>query len=263
MRVDLHMHTGYSEDAAPHSVWEKVQASLEQGLSIIAITDHLDFWHHLPPMDTDMEGCIRDMRQAKLAFADQIELLCGVELGQIHADPRAQAFLDTHALDVVIGSLHGMPNDVDIYFHDFRHMDCDAFLCDYCDELLKMTQHGGFDVLAHVDYPLRVMQHGSYFPSFDHCMDRMEKVLRETIRRGYALELNASGIAGWQKKVGPPQALLYEYKRLGGERISIGSDSHTIETVGRGIDACIAHAKDAGFHRVTVFRNRQAEWVDI
>lgn len=47
-------------------------------------------------------------------------------------------------------------------------------------------------------------------------MDRIQQVLRSCIDHGYALELNAAGIAGWQKKVGPPQDILYEYKRMGG-----------------------------------------------
>ena len=59
-----------------------------------------------------------------------------------------------------------------------------------------------------------------------------EQVLGACIDHGYALELNAAGLAGWQKKVGPPQNILYEYRRMGGERISIGSDSHTLDTVG-------------------------------
>ena len=120
-----------------------------------------------------------------------------------------------------------------------------------------MEAHGGFDVLAHIDYPLRVMKHGDYVPSFDHYMDRVEQVLRVCIDRGYAFELNAAGLGGWQKRVGPPQNILYEYKRMGGERISIGSDSHSLANVGRGIDDCAKNAIDAGFQTVTVFRGRQ------
>lgn len=264
MLVDLHMHTGYSDDAeTPQSVDAKVNACIRRGIDIMAITDHLEFGWRIPPMDTDMEGCLRDMRAAKAAYADRIEVLAGVEIGQVHADPRADEFLAAHTFDMVIGSVHMMPNDVDIYFHDFEHLDCDRFLRDYFDQMLQMERHGGFDVLAHIDYPLRVMRHGDYVPSFDQYMDRVETVLRECISRGYAFELNAAGLSGWQKKVGPPENILYEYKRLGGERISIGSDSHALSNVGRGLDECVALAKRAGFDMVTVFRNRRAEQVEI
>ena len=44
MRVDLHMHTGYSEDAQyPQTIEDKINACEQAGLDIIGITDHLDF----------------------------------------------------------------------------------------------------------------------------------------------------------------------------------------------------------------------------
>ena len=259
MRVDLHMHTDYSVDAAsPQPVADKVRACMDAGLDIIGITDHLDYFRtHGPSENRDVEACLRDIRAAGRAFTDEIEVLTGIEIGELHVDPAADEFLRTHELDMVIGSLHVMPNDLDIYFHDFASLDCDAFLQEYFDQVLEMEAHGGFDVLAHIDYPLRVMKHGDYVPSFDQYMDRVEQVLRACIDHGYALELNAAGLGGWMKKVGPPQNILYEYRRMGGERISIGSDSHTLDTVGRGFDDCVANARAAGFTSVTVFRGRQ------
>ena len=259
MRVDLHMHTDYSVDAAsPQPVADKVRACVDAGLDIIGITDHWDYFRtHGPSENRDVEACLRDIRAAGRAFADEIEVLTGIEIGEPHVDLAADEFLRTHELDMVIGSLHVMPNDLDIYFHDFASLDCDAFLQEYFDQVLEMEAHGGFDVLAHIDYPLRVMKHGDYVPSFDQYMDRVEQVLRACIDHGYALELNAAGLGGWMKKVGPPQNILYEYRRMGGERISIGSDSHTLDTVGRGFDDCVANARAAGFTSVTVFRGRQ------
>ena len=238
MRVDLHMHTGYSADAQyPQSIDDKIHACEQAGLDIIGITDHLDFLRSGGTRDNrDPEACAREVwEKRRPAGNGGIEVLAGMEIGQLHA----------------------MPNDLDIYFHDFPNMDCDKFLHEYFDQLLLLEEHGGFDVLAHIDYPLRVMKHGDYIPSFDNYMDRVQQVLRLCIDHGYALELNAAGIAGWQKKVGPPQNILYEYKRMGGERISIGSDSHTLDTVARGVDNCVKNALDAGFTHVTVFRERK------
>ncbi len=259
MRVDLHTHTEYSVDADPHQTpAQKAQAALDAGIGILGITDHLDYFRtHGPGENRDPSGGVRAAQAAKRAFEGQIEVLTGIEIGQIHVDPAADEFVRAHELDMVIGSLHVMPNDIDVYFQHFSELDCDAFLHEYFDEVLAMEAHGGFDVLAHIDYPLRVMKHGDYVPSFDHYMDRVEQVLRACIDRGYAFELNAAGLGGWQKCVGPPQNILYEYKRMGGERISIGSDSHSLANVGRGIDDCAKNAIDAGFTTVTVFRSRQ------
>ena len=108
MRVDLHMHTEYSVDAAQaQTPLQKAQACLDAGLEIIGITDHLDYYHRRGPSENrDVEACLRDIRAAKQAFAGRLEVLVGIEIGQIHADPSADAFLRSHALDMVIGSLH-------------------------------------------------------------------------------------------------------------------------------------------------------------
>ena len=266
MRVDLHMHTGYSADADfPQTIDDKIAACERAGLDIIGLTDHLDFFRRRPPEENrDAESCVREAwEKRRPAGNGGIEVLAGIEIGQIHVDPAADDFVRTHPLDMVIGSMHAMPDDLDIYFHEYEKLDCDAFLHEYFDEVLKMEEHGGFDVLAHIDYPLRVMKHGDYIPSFDNYMDRVQQVLRSCIDHGYALELNAAGIAGWQKKVGPPQNILYEYKRMGGERISIGSDAHTLAAVGRGFDDSVRNAQDAGFTYVTVFRERKPHFVPL
>ena len=45
MRVDLHMHTGYSADADfPQTIDDKIAACERAGLDIIGLTDHLDFF---------------------------------------------------------------------------------------------------------------------------------------------------------------------------------------------------------------------------
>ena len=118
MRVDLHMHTEYSVDAAQaQTPLQKAQACLDAGLEIIGITDHLEYYHRRGPSENrDVEACLRDIRAAKQTFAGKLEVLVGIEVGQIYADPSADAFLRSHALDMVIGSLHVMPNDLDIYF---------------------------------------------------------------------------------------------------------------------------------------------------
>lgn len=179
MRVDLHMHTGYSADADfPQTIDDKIAACERAGLDIIGLTDHLDFFRRRPPEENrDAESCVREAwEKRRPAGNGGIEVLAGIEIGQIHVDPAADDFVRTHPLDMVIGSMHAMPDDLDIYFHEYEKLDCDAFLHEYFDEVLKMEEHGGFDVLAHIDYPLRVMKYDGYTPSFDHFMDRVEQV---------------------------------------------------------------------------------------
>lgn len=259
MLADLHMHTEYSEDAKPDAAVESIcRAAVERGLDIIALTDHKDFYYHKPAQYLDIEAQQRDIARCKAQFDGQLEILYGVELGEIHTGAQTADFLAAYRFDEVIGSLHTMPpEDIDIYFLPFAQMDCDAFLHNYFDEMMKMVRHGGFDVLAHLDYPLRVMKMEGYEPSFVGYEARIEPVLREIIDREIALEINAAGLFGWMKQIGPPRFVLDMYRNLGGTMLSIGSDSHCAPDAGRGIAQCFAYARAAGFTELTVFRNRK------
>lgn len=264
MLVDLHMHSRFSFDAQPDSVPEIAAASIKRGLSVISITDHKDFFHGgQAPMELDVPGVLAEIEQAQRQYAGQIEILKGIEVGEIHADPAARELVSAYPFDEVIGSLHAMPNNIDFYDMDYDHLDQEQLLRDYLVEAKRMIEYGGFDVFAHIDYPLRVMKREDNHPSFANFMEWVTPVLQTVIDREISLEINAAGLFGWAKKVGPEDFVLEEYRRLGGTMISIGSDSHAAASVGRGIEACIAHAKAHGFHEVMVYRQRKREAVSI
>lgn len=263
--LDLHMHSEYSEDAKPDASVEAIcRASIARGLSVVALTDHKDFWFTKPPMYLDIEAQRRDIMRCQHMFEGQLTLLSGVELGQIHAGPAAAAYAKAYAFDEVIGSLHvRRKNDIDIYFQDWKHIDAHAFLEEYFSDLLCMVRQGGFDILAHVDYPLRVMKLPDNQPTFDGWEDRIAPVLRAIIDQEIALEINAAGLFGWQKQVGPPRFVLDMYRHLGGTMITVGSDSHCAPDAGRGIAECLAYAKQAGFREITVFQQRKPQAISL
>ncbi|MGE4272750.1 MAG: hypothetical protein AB7E31_07775 [Desulfitobacterium sp.] len=53
------------------------------------------------------------------------------------------------------------------------------------------------------------------------------------------------------------------YKQLGGEIITVGSDAHWAEDVGKGIQDGLEMIKNAGFNYVTVYSNRQPRMIKI
>ena len=137
MRVDLHMHTGIfgrcPVSAAPSTI-KFTPVWTQAGLDIIGITECPGFSATAAARrdNDDPEACAREVwEKRRPAGNGGIEVLAGMEIGQLHATPDADDFVRTHPFDMVIGSLHAMPNDLDIYFHDFPNMDCDKFLTSY------------------------------------------------------------------------------------------------------------------------------------
>ena len=60
-------------------------------------------------------------------------------------------------LDFVIGSIHNMEKDLDVYYYDFTKIDVAKMYDHYVDWLLKLSEMGDFDVMGHLTYPLRYM----------------------------------------------------------------------------------------------------------
>lgn len=260
--IDLHTHSKYSFDteAEPAEITDMAQVAIRAGVDVLAVTDHYDLFREAPSIFCDVAAIQADIAAARPQFDGQVELLRGIELGQPQRNPSlAEEVLSNFSFDVVIGSLHVIPNDVDLYDHDYDHIDCDALLRDYFAEMVRMEQHGGFDILAHLDYPLRVMKRPHTNPSFDNFMEHILPVLREAVNRGYAIECNAATLFSWMQRPGPDRWILEEYRRLGGERISLGSDAHRARDIGRGFDVYVDYIRSLGFDHLTVFRNRQAQ----
>lgn len=258
MVVDLHTHTQYSYDAEPGTVEDNVCAAMERGISVLGITEHVDFFRKAEHIIADVDAERRDILRCREQYGEQISILAGVEIGQPHANPEAaRKFLSEHDFDYVIGSLHAMPNDLDLYFHEYEKLDIDAVLREYFDEVEAMLAFGGFQILGHIDYPLRVMKLPDNHPTFAGCMDRVEPILQTLIERGIALESNAKSLLGWQKQVGPEDFVLQRYREMGGELITVGSDSHSPATMGNGVEQALQRLKAMGFRNVYTFAQKQ------
>ena len=70
---------------------------------------------------------------------------------------------------------------------------------------------------------------------------------------GVALEVSTAGLHKPVGELYPDGALL-----RGAARITLASDAHVAEDVGRDLDAAVEHARAAGFETVTVFEGRSS-----
>ena len=61
----------------------------------------------------------------------------------------------------------------------------------------------------------------------------------------------------------PDEPIIRRYRELGGKYITIGSDSHTANEVGAGIEEAMKLIKNCGFDKLTFFVSREIIQIDI
>lgn len=264
---DLHTHTSFSFDGE-YGAEEMVFRAYELGIKHYAITDHVEInEYHLPEFRYP-----EILKEAKAVipglveeYKGRIDLIRGVELGQpVHDTTLAERILSEGQYDYIIGSCHMIRGYQDFYFLDYDENDPVKLLDSYFDELIEMAEWGKFDTLAHITYPLRYIV-GDKGKRID--MTRYEKQLERLystiIGKGIALEINTSGLRQNIGETLPGEELLRKYYNMGGRLITMGSDAHKPEDIGKGIAEGIALAKKIGFYAVSVYKNRKPIMIEI
>jgi histidinol-phosphatase (PHP family) len=263
--ADIHVHSDNSPDGES-SVMELCENAIAKGISFIAVTDHCEAnAFYKDSYDVGVRQSFFEVRQAISVFKEQIRVLMGIELGQALENLEvAELVKSSISYDVILGSLHSLPGRDDFAFLKYDEIDVSVLFADYLEELYKLVCWGGFDVLAHLTYPLRYIngEHGLNLELADFSVG-IEKVMRELIKRGIALEINTSGLRQQYGKTMPDLYCLKLYKSLGGELITLGSDAHRADDIGAGLMQGIALAKEAGFNRYCILVRRKPEFISI
>ncbi|MBO4366402.1 MAG: hypothetical protein J5843_01960 [Clostridia bacterium] len=267
-RMDLHTHCVFSfdadRDATPANLCE---AAVRNGIGILAVTDHYDigYPYKFDPLEREGPFC-----QAKERYEGRVQLLRGIELGEMLDDPEeADRIRSAVPYDVVLGSLHGIRPFGDFCYLDYENR-TDAELLGqwdrYREELTRLADEGDFDVLTHIRYPERYfIRHGrGHLLNINETGEAFfEPVFRALIRRDAALEINTSIVRKSGLPPDPGVKLLRAYRALGGRRITVGSDAHRLKDVGADIREALCIASEAGFEEVTVYEGRKPIQISI
>ena len=126
----------------------------------------------------------------------------------------------------------------------------------YFDELLETASFDSFCTLAHLTYPLRYIKRDTgVIPSLSPYRDKIDLIYETLIKKDKALEINVSGLFKGLGETLPAFDEIKRYHDLGGKYITLGSDAHNINDVGRDIEKGIELAFKAGFKSYYIYEN--------
>ncbi len=186
----------------------------------------------------------------------------GIELGQPNQDPQAaQEALQGRDYDFVIGSIHNIRGYEDFFFRDYSQVApdfIDQLLTTYWEEELEVIAWGGVRHPGPPDLPPAVYPGGAWHPAdLAKHQEAIDQIFRALIDAGKALEVNTSG---YRQKIGrplPDLPLVRRYRELGGELVTLGSDAHSTQDLGKGIEEGMEMLQEAGFRDVALYEQRK------
>jgi len=259
--MDYHHHTNHSFDSTARMV-DVCKKAIENGIQEICFTEHFSVNPLAPTYGHIVfEDYLNEIQSCQEQFHSQLIIKAGIELCEPHLlKEQYDETLQHLNLDFILGSVHNLNNQklrlalVDHRLEAYTH---------YFNELYRMVCTADIDVIAHFDLMKRYAykEHGLY--EFLAHQEIIEAILKKAIDRNIGIEINTSGLRTSLKQTMPSIEIIQLYKDLGGEILTIGSDSHSAETVGASFSDALSLAKDCGFNYIYKFDKRKPIQVKI
>ncbi|MEM1486113.1 histidinol-phosphatase HisJ family protein [Oscillospiraceae bacterium PP1C4] len=258
---DSHTHSDNSADAH-HSVTFMCEKAVEENVSGICVTDHCELREYREgKYEQRVAQSVFEVGKAKRIFKGHLAVMSGIELSDVLYDEAlTDQVISKYNFDMVMVSQHSTLQGNDIYYSNFKEWsqaEISGYLNDYFGYLLRIAKWNRFDTMAHLTYPLRYITGIHKIPiDLRDYNDVIEEILKTVAQNGKAIEINTSGL--WQAlgDTMPPYNYVKRYRELGGEYITLGSDSHSADTIGRGIDSAMQMLIDAQFKYFTFYKER-------
>lgn len=268
--ADYHLHSSYSGDSDT-LIEDMVQQGIAQGLTTMCFTDHNDFGY--PDSDegpgTDYvlntDAYLYDLLRCREKYAGQIRILFGVELGlQTEFFRQNAVFAKSHDFDFIIASSH-LCHGQDPYYPSFfeGRTDEEAYREYFTSILENIRKFKNFDVYGHLDYVVRYGTSMDREYSYGKYKDIFDPILDLLIENGKGLEVNTGGIKKGMRDLHPCMDILRRYREMGGEIITVGSDSHNTQHIAEYFGRACDVLKECGFRYYTQFEKRNPEFVRL
>ena len=263
---DNHNHSQFSFDGKRASIEEGAMLAWASGLGGLAFTDHCDFY--VPPMKAayekltseifDVESQQEEISRVQNLINDRsaasgrpgIKILKGIEIGMHrdhHEDIRNK--LSGAEFDQVIASVHYLDGTDPFYGGYYEDKDWKTAYGLYLETILQeMTWLKDFDIMGHYDYVVRYAPYPETSIRYRDFSDVLDEMFKYIISEGKALEINTKSYQAHKgRQVVLDTEVLKRYRDMGGEIISLGSDSHSPDRIGAAFAEHAALLKSMGF----------------
>lgn len=265
---DNHNHSEFSFDGKKTSVESSAMSAKDKGLGGICFSDHCDFY--VPPMKASFEDLVPEYFNVteQQAEIDRVQELCGndfkilkgIEIGMYEeCHEQIRATLNDNDFDQIVASVHYIDQTDPYYGGFYDGKDWKQAYGRYLETIYReMTWLQDFDIMAHYDYVARYAPYTQASILHRDFSDILDEMFRYLISEGKALEINTKSYQNYNGRTPRLDTeLLLRYKDMGGEIISLGSDSHDPIRTGDKFGHYAALLKSLGFRWTAHYEKRK------
>lgn len=227
---DTHLHCNFSTDSNM-KIEEAVEFSKENKMGLI-VTEHMDLKYPVPnKFIFDIPSYFKEYEK----FRSE-NFLLGVEIGmRMNCIDENRNVAYGHAFDYIIGSVH-LVNDKDIYYDEYYNnkTKIQAYR-EYLFYILQcLKQHTFIDSLGHIDYICRYAKYENKELYYEEYKEVIDEILSILISNNIAIEINTRRFEN-RESINSLIPIYKRYKELGGQFVTIGSDAHFVNKLGKNI----------------------------
>ncbi|MDO8611179.1 MAG: histidinol-phosphatase HisJ [bacterium] len=277
---DWHTQTIAHGDNQPLLVDQTIKAAIAQRFKQFCITDH----YPLPPNfidPTKAQDCsmvsdmyfgiyLQTIKNSQRTYSEKIDVRRGAEFDWLPDYQQwTQEQINIQQFDFCIGSIHFLKDPKRKYWildyteDEFLKV-VEAFggiknlVTAYYQEVRNMVQSGLFNSIGHID--LIKKYSAADKPLFSEQDEWYKNEVNRTLdliaQSKMSMEINTSGLQKKCKSTYPSQWILdlANKKQIG---LTIGSDAHKPEEIGRDLDKALNMSLLAGYNSINVYQKRQ------
>lgn len=255
---DQHIHTSYSRDSKA-SIDEYYRIASEMGCKYFVTTDHLEFMSVYDNQDwtVDYDSLLKDLERLHKVYPSVIPLK-GVEIG--YRKDQLDRILNTVKngnYDLINLSIHDN-GEIDYYLvEEYKKRGIDEVLKIYFENMIDgLVTMDDFDVLSHFDYGFKTALLIDRNIKISEYEDYIKKIFKLLIEKQKALEINIK-VQTTINSVEHIKYFLTLYKNLGGERLTISTDSHETKLYMNNYDKFASIVKECGFNELCYYVKRK------
>jgi len=261
--INYHNHTPLCGHATGE-ISEYIEKAIELGIREMGFSDHAPMPEGLREgismKPEEAEVYIGNVLAEKDKYEGKLDVRLGFEVDFPLFDTFNRDYFSDPRIDYLIGSCHfidGWPFDHPDYIDEFSRRDVDEIYLRYYEIMGELVDSGLFDIVGHMDL---VKKFGHRAKS--DLSGKVRELSRKISKRGMAAEINTSGLL---KPVGEiyPSREIVEIFFQENVPITLGSDSHSPESVGYGYESALEMVKSVGYRKLSGFRKRERYEMDI